>query len=67
MCQRRELDNTEDDDTRKALHDKWKDIEENDKIIWADRKLRKFHELRSEDRRGSVPEGILEITVRDWS
>ena len=31
--ERRELDNTEDNDKRKALHDKWKVIEENDKII----------------------------------
>ena len=29
----RELDSTEDDDTQKALLDKWKAIEENDKII----------------------------------
>lgn len=31
--ERRELDNTEDDDTRKALNDKWKATEETDKII----------------------------------
>ena len=30
--ERREMDNTE-DDTRKALHDKWKATVENDKII----------------------------------
>jgi len=68
--ERRELDNTEDDDTRKALNDKWKATEETDKIIWAECKLRDFLELQSEDRHGSVPEGILEITLRPqrgWS
>ena len=64
--ERRELYNTE-DDTRKALHAKWNAIEENYKIIWAEYKLRDFLELQSEDSHGSVPEGILEIAVRDWS
>ena len=44
------MDNTEDDDTRKALHDKWKATEEHDKIISAECKLRDFLELQSEDR-----------------
>jgi len=65
--ERRELYNTEDDDTRKALHANWNAIEENYKIIWAECKLRDFLELQSEDRHGSVPEGILEIALRDWS